>query len=298
MTSRFADPDFFLDRRFPEVLAHLRAHSPVNWCQARESLGFWAIARYEGIEQVFAQPLVFSSAVAGNIIPANPDFHRADREAMGFDAMPTNTGPPKHGEVWRLFARHLSGFAVAKLELLTQRIFDEILDEVRPRGDCNFVLDVAAHLPARLICEVLGVPREDWPMISDYANSFASFTDPDLQPAPTPADTFRLAVDSLFSYISDRVEQRRAAPQDDFASIAACAEWNGAPLQRRRVPSLAFCHGPHNCIGRMLALLEVKVVTQTLLARTDRIELIGPVSYIASTIARGPKYMPVRIHWA
>lgn len=404
-TARLADPTFFLDPQFPRILSRLRRDSPVHWCQPWPHRGFWAVMRYDDIKSVLDQPLLFSSEAAGNIIPADPDFHIGDREAMGFNAMPTNTDPPKHGEVRRLFARYFAGPSIAKLEGRTQAVVDGILDEVRDQPDCNFVLDVAAHVPARLICEVLGVPEEDWPLITRYANSFASFADPALQLGDTPADTFRIAMTTLFEYIGDLVEQRRKAPRDDFASIVAAARWQDAALSqrdaawwafsilaagfetsrniiaggvlaliecpdqwailkgdpkllpraidemvrwttpatailrvatadceiagqpiragdwvtnwldsanrdesvfdepyvfdvtRRRAPSLAFGHGPHNCIGRMLALLEAKVVVRTLLDRTDRLELTGPLSYAASTIAKGPKVMPVRFHW-
>jgi cytochrome P450 len=68
-------------------------------------------------------------------------------------------------------------------------------------------------------------------------------------------------------------------------------------VARHPNPYLTFGHGIHNCIGRMLAMLEVKVMIRTLLERTEQIELAGPVSYSASTIAKGLEHMPVSIRW-
>ncbi len=407
LADRLADPAFFLLPEFPELLRQMRTQSPVHWCQVWATRGFWAITRYRDIKAVLDDPVTFSSEAAGNIIPADPDFHRTNREAMGFDALPTNTDPPKHLEVRRLFARHFAGPAVARLQPKTQAVIDEILRELQETGseECNFVLEVAAHLPARLICEILGVPREDWPVITQYANSFASFADPELQLGDTPADTFQMAMTFLFKYMAELVEKRRLDPRDDFASIVAAAEWRGEALPQRdaawwafsilaagfetsrnviaggllalinhpdqwdllkqdrslmnravdemvrwttpatailrvatrdsvvggqqikagewltcwldsanrdedvfddpwifdvakRHPAnFAFGFGEHNCIGRMLAMLETRLLIETLLDRADRVELTGPVSYISSTIAKGPKVLPVRIRW-
>jgi cytochrome P450 len=259
-------------------------------------------------------------------------------------------------------------------------------------------------LPARLICRLLGVPAEDWPYITRYANSFASFADPALQLGETPADTFRIAKDKTFAYVEELVRRRRSAPEDDLASMAAGAEVDGAPLGHReaawiawsllaagfetsrnimsggllaliehpdqaallradpdlipravdemvrwtcpasallrvatadtvlggqpigaddwvvmfldsanrdeavftepdrfdilRRPNLylSFGNGIHNCIGRMLALLEAKVMTRTIIDRFDEMSVAGPLEWSASTIAKGVKRMPVRVH--
>ena len=68
-------------------------------------------------------------------------------------------------------------------------------------------------------------------------------------------------------------------------------------IARKPNPYLSFGHGIHNCIGRMLAMLEVKVMIQTMLARCASIELDGTLAYSASTIAKGVKHMPVRVTW-
>ncbi|MGE3746879.1 MAG: cytochrome P450, partial [Sphingomonadaceae bacterium] len=68
-------------------------------------------------------------------------------------------------------------------------------------------------------------------------------------------------------------------------------------ISRRPNPHLGFGHGIHNCLGRMLAMLEVRVMIRTMLARTERIEVIGPLDRTSSTIAKGLSRMPVRVAW-
>jgi cholest-4-en-3-one 26-monooxygenase len=66
-------------------------------------------------------------------------------------------------------------------------------------------------------------------------------------------------------------------------------------ITRKNNRHLAFGHGPHFCIGRLLARLEIKIVFEELLRTFRSIELAGPVEYIASNLISGLKKMPVRL---
>jgi cholest-4-en-3-one 26-monooxygenase len=65
-------------------------------------------------------------------------------------------------------------------------------------------------------------------------------------------------------------------------------------LARRPNPHLAFGYGTHICLGRNIALLEVRQIIQTVLRRLDRIELAGPVEWTSSVMATGVKALPIR----
>ena len=66
-------------------------------------------------------------------------------------------------------------------------------------------------------------------------------------------------------------------------------------IRRRPNPYLSFGHGIHNCIGRMLALLEARVMIRTMIARFDSVSIAGPLEWSASSIAKGVKRLPVRV---
>jgi cholest-4-en-3-one 26-monooxygenase len=404
LTRRLADPAFFLTEEFHLLLRTLRNQSPVHWCQPWPQRGFWAVTRQAEMKLIAEQPLLFSNEAAGNIIPADPEAFRHHRDEQGYGAVMTNVDPPLHTALRGVYGRFFSGPQVAKLDGVVQSRTDQILGEQDGRDEFDFIMDVAAHLPARLICRLLGAPAEDWPFITRYANSFASFADPALQLGPTPADTFRIAKDKTFAYVEDLVRRRRSEPADDLATMAATARVDGATLAHREAswiawsllaagfetsrniisggllaliehpdqarllrhdpslmrgavdemvrwtcpatgllrvatadtvlanqpiaagdwvvmfldsanhdeavfeaperfdirrfpnPYLSFGHGIHNCIGRMLALLEAKVMIRSMLERFDDIALAGPLEWSASTIAKGVKRMPLRVH--
>lgn len=66
-------------------------------------------------------------------------------------------------------------------------------------------------------------------------------------------------------------------------------------VERTQSPShLAFGIGPHFCLGRALALMEIRAFYDALLARIDFIELQGEPAYIESSFVSGLKSLPIR----
>jgi cholest-4-en-3-one 26-monooxygenase len=54
--------------------------------------------------------------------------------------------------------------------------------------------------------------------------------------------------------------------------------------------------GPHFCLGRHLARLELELMFTELATRIERVELTGPVRRLRSQFINGIKEMPVRIY--
>jgi cholest-4-en-3-one 26-monooxygenase len=74
----------------------------------------------------------------------------------------------------------------------------------------------------------------------------------------------------------------------------------GAPqefdVRRDPNPHVGFSGGgPHFCLGRHLAALELRVLLKALAARMPDIALDGPVSRLRSNFVNGIKHMPVRL---
>ena len=69
-------------------------------------------------------------------------------------------------------------------------------------------------------------------------------------------------------------------------------------IDRKPNLHLAFGHGVHHCLGRMLALAEIRAFFGSALPRLRAIELAGEPVPIASNFTGGYKRLPVRCHWA
>src|SRR5260370_21314650 len=61
-------------------------------------------------------------------------------------------------------------------------------------------------------------------------------------------------------------------------------------------PHLGFGGGgPHFCLGRHLAMLEVEVMLRTLIEKVHRVEPTGPVRRLRSNFINGIIELPVRL---
>jgi cytochrome P450 len=100
------------------------------------------------------------------------------------------------------------------------------------RGNaCDFVKDVAKWFPLRVITKILGVPADDEPQILQMAMESFGFADPDIAKDTAMATRFR-SVREFFAYFSTVLEDRRASPKDDLASVIANGTVGGQQIGR------------------------------------------------------------------
>jgi len=66
-------------------------------------------------------------------------------------------------------------------------------------------------------------------------------------------------------------------------------------LTRDPNPHLSFGRGPHSCLGKHIAALEIKILLEELLQRTKEILPAGPVDYSRDNYSRGVYALPVTV---
>ena len=173
-----SDPDTYLDGPPHEYLAELRATDPVHW-QPTQSGGYWAILKHADVETVARQPLLFSSAERGIVIE---DLEGERLEQMR--GMLLAMDPPKHRQVRKPLTPRLTPRAVSVLEAGIRDICNEIFDVVDGRivggnTEVEFVNELAAPLPTRVIGALMGLPRADWEKVHHLAERVTHGQDPD-----------------------------------------------------------------------------------------------------------------------
>jgi cholest-4-en-3-one 26-monooxygenase len=123
---------------------------------------------------------------------------------------------------------------VQSLEVAVDGMVDEIIDAVIEKGECDFVDDLAAPLPMQVICEMMGVPKEDRRGIYELANKMVGFDDPELQEGETKIGFGQgkgeEASAEMFTYAAKLAEKSRANPSDDLATALLTAEVDGQRL--------------------------------------------------------------------
>jgi len=141
------------------------------------------------------------------------------------------TDPPLHGAMRRAFNRLFLPRPVGKYATPGEALVNEILADVMERGSCDFVVEVAARLPMAFICEIMGIPRADWPNMFKWGNMSIGFADPEYQVESGSAlDTRQQGVMNLGMYCMKLALERRGSDGDDLLSVLGNAEINGRKL--------------------------------------------------------------------
>jgi cholest-4-en-3-one 26-monooxygenase len=66
-------------------------------------------------------------------------------------------------------------------------------------------------------------------------------------------------------------------------------------LARQKNPHVSFGRGPHQCIGKHVVSLEIKILLEELLQRTRDITPAGEIAYVRDAYSRGVYELPVTI---
>jgi cytochrome P450 len=227
------NPTFFATGDTDAVYRRFRREDPVHWTEGRLTFGFWSVFKYKEAQQVYAgDNRIFSIQAEGNVLPPHPEFEdpnaefqRLTREGANLSAM---DGTP-HTVLRKAFSDRFALPSVATLETLVRNVSVEILNDVLPRGSCDFAVDVAAKLPLMVIADIMGIPRQDWDQLYHWTNMFASPDDPEFT-LGDPMETAQVGLTGLNGYCLKLALERREKPGDDLISTMALAEVNGKKL--------------------------------------------------------------------
>jgi cytochrome P450 len=152
------------------------------------------------------------------------------------------------------------------MEALATRVrelVDELLEAPSARGSIELMGEFAYPLPARVICELLGVPKEDEALFMARAPALATGLDPAPMRTPETVAAANEATTVLVDYLDGLIAERRKAPGDDLLSALLAAEEKGETLSHEELLStvllllIAGHETTANLIGNgVLALLR------------------------------------------
>jgi cytochrome P450 len=255
------DFELFIQGKAHDVWRLLRAEAPVHWNAGTDLFpGFWSVTKYADVLAVSRDTTTYSSQ-RGISMMVDPDH---PTPASGAGKMLITMDPPHHVRLRRLVNKGFTPRMVAQLEPRVRELTHRIMDEVAPRGGCDFVTDIAARLPLGVICALMGVPDEDWERMFTLTNRVLGAEDPEYQTVAGDArETANQGLREMFDYFGRLVTARRAERRDDLISVLTDAEIDGEALTEEEI--LYFCYllivagneTTRNAIaGGMLALCE------------------------------------------
>ncbi|MGW4411354.1 cytochrome P450 [Nonomuraea sp. NPDC004702] len=126
--------------------------------------------------------------------------------------------PPDHDRLRRIVMRHFTPERVNRLGEHVVSLVAELLDRRAGHDSMDVVDDLAYPLPVTVICDLLGVPKEDEPRFHGWASALARTLDP---PEGLSAEEVRqaeTAAPELRAYLVELAGERHAHPSDDLLS--------------------------------------------------------------------------------
>jgi cytochrome P450 len=246
----------------PYPLFHrLRREDPVHWCAPLEG---WILTRYDDVQAGLRDPRLASDRISLNM-GGMPDALREEMHDLGVHV--SNwlgfTDPPKHTRMRKLVMRVFTPRLAEEMRPRIQQVVDELIASVEGRGQFDLIVDVAFPLPARVICEILGIPLDYQDRFRRWAEDmllFAGAIGPAIAKVARPA---RQSYLELTAYFRELTRERRREPRADLLSALAAVEDEAGGLTETELMGLCvflFIAGHETTVSLlgngMFALLE------------------------------------------
>ena len=158
------DPyDYDLLRNPHDVFRSIREEAPLYY---NEQHDFHTLSRFDDVSKALVDHETFSSA-RGAIL----ELIKANLEIPS--GMLIFEDPPIHEVHRKLLSRMFTPRKIAALEPMIREFCAQALDPLAGSGRFDFVKDLGAIMPMKVISMLLGIPEDDQEMIRDRANAHA-----------------------------------------------------------------------------------------------------------------------------
>ncbi len=198
------------------IMDELREKCPV--AHSNRFGGAWLPTRHEDVSAIANDTEHFTSRSI--VVTA----HRPPLElAPEGIAPPISSDPPFHAQARRMLLPVFSPQTIDKLEPGTRAYCQELLESMKGKDVVDAAADYAAHIPVRVIANMLGLPEED-------GEKFRGFVLHVLEGVALPLEDRIIGFTQLFGYLMPHINDRVSNPKDDLISFLLASELDGKPL--------------------------------------------------------------------
>ncbi|MCP4002852.1 MAG: cytochrome P450 [bacterium] len=286
-----------------DVWTRLRREAPLARCESADYEPFWAVTLHDDIREISGKPDLFKSEPGIVMLPR--DQVRNNSEGLGAMRTIIEMDPPEHREYRKVASPWFTPRSLKRLEPAIEESARALIDRLAGEtgeGECDFATDVAAAHPLRILSMILGLSQDQEPAILRLTNQLFAPDDEELQRKGMDRDEAVKEVGlELYQMFASVIEDRKANPSDDLASVLANGKVNSEPMGLMETFGyflIAFTAGhdttKNSLAGGLLALLENPDQLQLL---KNNPSLVGsaveevvrwstPVNYMKRTAAR------------
>lgn len=199
--------------------------------------GYRAVTRYADLEAISSRPALFCSGRGAVSIPDVP------AELNEFYGSLISMDDPRHATIRRIVSQAFTPRVLEQLLDQVRAVVDDVLEQARRTaeardGAIDVVADIAAPIPLRVICDMMGVPEEDRAMVLAQSTVILSGGDPELiEDENDPVSAFLLAGMELAGLMERLAAERLAHPRSDLTTALVSTEVDGERLSNQEIAS-------------------------------------------------------------
>lgn len=184
----------------PPAYAKLRDEAPVTKVRLPDGSTCWLVTRYDDMRTVLTDRRFSADSRKPGFPVLMPHRH-----LLQDIRMMNRLDLPEHTAFRRMFVKP---FTVGSIESLRPRIqvhVDALLDEmIKKPGPVDLVEEFSLPAPAKVICEMLGVPYNDAGFLKNFSKVLTNRS--------TGVEEVKEALDTLFSYVDRKITEETKSP--------------------------------------------------------------------------------------
>ena len=172
--AQFLTGNYFINP-YP-VYRRLHEQSPIFWSEIARA---WIVTPFEEVEKGLDGDDIFNQSER----MTKASSHLTSEQRENLPHILTNLSnwivfkdPPDHTRLRRLISKSFTPRSIAAFEPKIESIVSELLDGALAKEVFNLVDDFSFQLPAIVICELLGIPREKQWELKRWSDGVAGFT--------------------------------------------------------------------------------------------------------------------------
>lgn len=219
------DPAVLADP-FP-LYARMRDEDPAHWSPRLKA---WVLTRYEDVKRVCLDSSMSSDRLRPFFatLPA-PEAAKMAELARYLTLWMVFRDPPEHTRLRRLAAKVFNVRSINALRPNIESLTAWLLDPLSERQEFDFIGDFAMPLPALVIMDMLGAPREELARLKRLSDEMALFIG-SARDAPEKYERAGAATREMADLFRELISARRAAPQRDLLSELVALDDGGDRL--------------------------------------------------------------------
>ncbi|WP_437681917.1 cytochrome P450 [Sorangium sp. So ce131] len=205
------------------MYAELRRDTPVFYSPDH---GLWVVTRHADVTAALKQPEIFSSV--GSLqtsVTLPPSVAAVMATGLGSASLIVESDPPAHTRMRGIVNKAFTAQRIARLEPQVRAIADELIDAFVADGKADLATQFASLLPGLVICDLIGVPRADFPQLKRWSSDWL-----EVLSASAPEERLVACAHSFIAsqrYFLAQIRARQEQPREDLLTVMLPIELGG-----------------------------------------------------------------------